>query len=387
MSDVELKIEELQKKVSENLVSRATVCRELGQFLLDEGNEYADEGLMQEYRNSSLEINSRISLIEHQIEEISDLEDELAGLKSKDGELKERHKTAQDNIQLLQETLGEELFHLVNSKNLDVSWKKAYEPLIKSIEKIRDNDSALYQTETQAQDKNFFKGLFVKSRMSVLKGKKKTLENTQNKLYQKCFADALQLGAGREEGSKEAELLAPWFRADKEWQSILEEEEKSGEKKSQYKERLKELCGGRGPRKRKEFLEKERELERERLMDALQKWGESVTGSTPDSLKETSQVQKAVEKIDCLTEEAIQLNLNIEKWEARKDIEKLSHDQEYMTQKIETLEEEIQARRQEIRILKKEISTAVKEIEKKKEFAGVPLDSDDLEPSKDDEGE
>jgi len=374
MSDIELKIEELQNQVRENLAGRESICRELGQFLLDDGNEDADEGLMQEYRNSALEINSRISLIENQIQEISDIKKELVSLRSQEEKLKERRKISQEEIHQLQETLGEELFHMINSKNLDVPWKKAYEPLIKSIEKIRDNDSELYQAETQVQEKNLFKSLFVKSRLSVLKGKKRTLESSQSKLYQKCFSDALLLGAGRDEGSKEAELLAPWFRADREWQSVVEEEQTAEEKTQKNKERLKELCGGRGPKKRTEFLEKERELEENRLKDALQKWGESVTGNVPDSLKNVPEVQKAVGEIDRLTEKAIELNLNIEKWEARKDIERLSHDQEFMTQKIATLEEEILARRQEIRILKKEISNGVREIEKKKIFAGVPLD-------------
>ncbi len=375
MSDIETKIEELQNEVSQNLAEREAVCRDLGQFLLDDGNEETDEGLMQEYRNAALEINSRISLIRNQIDEISEIEVELVGLKSRDEDLRNRRKTAQDHVLMLQETLGEELFHLANSRNLDVPWKKAYEPLLKSIEKIRDNDSELYQTESRSSDKNLFKSLFVKSRLSVLKGKKKTLENSQTKLYQKCFAEALQLGAGRDgEGSREAELLAPWFKADKEWQTAVREEEKAEELKHRYKDRLKELCGGRGPKKRKEFLEKEQELETARLMDALQKWGESVTGSVPESLKDVPEVLKAVGEIDRLTEKAIQINLDIDKYEARKDIEKLSRDQEYMTQKIETLEEEILARRQEIKVLRKEIANGLKEIEKKKKFAGVPLD-------------
>ena len=197
------------------------------------------------------------------------------------------------------------------------------------------------------------------------------MESSQAKLYQKCFSDALLMGAGKgDEQSKDAELLAPWFRADKEWQVLLADEEQAEDERKVLKERLKELCGARGSKKRIEFLEKEIVVEKERLDEALRKWGESVTGDTPDTLLSKAEVKDSVAKIDSLTESAIQINVNIEKWEARKDIEKLNTDREYMEQKIATLDEEILARKQEIKILKKDITTTQKEIEKKKSFAG-----------------
>ncbi|QEN08880.1 OmpH family outer membrane protein [Oceanispirochaeta crateris] len=371
MSDIENKIEELRQQVDENLANRDSVCKNLGLFLMNGEGDENEEGLMLEYRNAALEINSRISLMDHQINEITEIEQTLNSFKEKDQSLKNRKKEAQENLSLLQETLGEELFHLVNTYDLDVPWKKAFEPLIKNITKIRDNETELYQAESQIVDKSLFKGLILKSKLSVLKGKKKTMENSQSKLYQKCFNDALLMGAGKgEDGDKDVELLTPWFRADKEWQSVLEEEQNLEEEKLRNKDRLKELCGGRGPGKRIEFLKKEQLLEEERLGDALKKWGESVTGDTPEALKSLPEVQKAIGEIDALTEDAIELNLNIEKWEARKDIEKLNKDQEYMNSRIESLEEEIQARRQEIKVLKKEITNAAKEIEKKRLFTG-----------------
>ncbi|MDA3956911.1 hypothetical protein, partial [Oceanispirochaeta sp.] len=262
-------------------------------------------------------------------------------------------------------------FYLVNTQDLDVPWKKAFEPLIKNITKIRDNETELFQAENQVINKNLIRGLVRKSRMTVLKGKKKTMELSQSKLYQKCLNDALLLGAGKGDAeSKDVVLLAPWFRADKEWQSVLEDEQRVEEQKLLNKERLKELCGGRGPKKRIDSLTKEQALEEDRLMEALKKWGESVTGDTPEHLKALPEVKNAIAEIDALTEDAIQLNLSIEKWEARKDIDKLSHDLEYMTSRIDSLEEEILARRQEIRVLKKEITNSAKEIEKKKQFTG-----------------
>ena len=79
-------------------------------------------------------------------------------------------------------------------------------------------------------------------------------------------------------------------------------------------------------------------------------------------------------------EEALEINHEIEQWEARRDIEQLKHDRAYMAEKIEALEEEIQGRRQEIRTLKKEMTAAAKEIEKKKSFAG-DSDGDESEGS------
>ncbi|MBF9017818.1 MULTISPECIES: hypothetical protein [unclassified Oceanispirochaeta] len=371
MSDIDPKIEELRNDMNENLGQRESVWQELGRFLLNEGESESESGLMQEYRSAALEIDSRISLMDHQVQEIDEAVKTLDTLKDQDEDLKERRSKVQSNLTLLQETLGEDLFHLMNSQDLDVPWKKAFDPLVKSISKIRDNETELFQVESSAGEKNILKGLVQRSRMTLLKNKKKSMESSQTKLFQKCFTDALLMGAGKgDASSKDADLLAPWFRADKEWQALVADEEKADNERTVLKERLKELCGARGAKKRIEFLDKEIVVERERLDEALRKWGESVTGDTPEKLLSLPEVKDAVAKIDLLTESAIQINVSIEKWEARKDIEKLSTDREYMEHKIETLEEEILARKQEIKILKKEITTTQKEIDKKKSFAG-----------------
>ena len=376
MSEIELRIEELRGEVEKNLSSRTAVCRELGQFLLNETETLDGDSPMEEYRNAAGEIASRISLMDQQVEEIEDLESAFSALRESESVIKERKKTSQENLSLLQETLGEELYHLINSNDLDVPWKSAFDPLNKNISKIRDSESEIYQVESQSRDKSLFKGILRKSRMSVLKTRKKTMEHSLSKLYQNCLSDALNMGAGKGDG-KDAELLAPFFRADKEWQAVLAEEEKLEEETSQNRERLKELSGVRGPKKRIEFLKKEKENEESRLSDALQKWGEAVTGNTPDTWKDLPELKKAIKEIDVLTEEAIQLNLDIDKWEARQDVEKLRMDREYMKAKIETLDKEIQARRQEIRVLKKEINAAEKEIAKKELFIGEPLPEDE----------
>ncbi|MDC7234513.1 MAG: hypothetical protein PQJ58_14870 [Spirochaetales bacterium] len=369
MSEIDQKIEELRKEMSDNLSRREALWQELGHFLLDEGEIDSESELMQEYRSAAVEINSRISLMDHQIQEIGDTEKALVELKDKEEEVKENKTRVQNNLNLLQETLGEELFHLVNSQDLDVPWRKAFDPLVSNISKIRDNETELYQAESSIPEKSIFKGIVQRSKLTFLKNKKKSMENSQAKLYARCFNDALLMEAGKGDGP-DAELLAPWFRSDKEWQSVIAEEEEITSQRNSSRERLKELCGARGSKKRIEFLEKEIDQEKTRLDEALRKWGESVTGDTPDTLKEIPAVKEAVAGIDSLTELAIQINLNIEKWEARKDIEKLNADREYMEQKIQTLEEEIQARRQEIKILKKDITATVKEMDKKKSFAG-----------------
>lgn len=371
MSDINLKIEELRNDMNVNLSQRESVWQEMGRFLLNEGESESESGLMQEYRSAAIEINSRISLMDHQVQEIDESEKTLEELKDNDEELKERRSKIQNNLNLLQETLGEELFHLLNSQDLDVPWRKAFDPLVNNISKIRDNETELFQAESSVGEKKLFKGLVQRSKLTLLKNKKKSMESSQTKLFQKCFNDALLMGAGKgAENAKDAELLAPWFRTDKEWQVLLTDEEQADEQRSILRARLKELCGARGSKKRIEFLEKEMVVEKDRLDGALRKWGESVTGDTPDKLLSKPEVKDAVAQIDSLTESAIQINVNIEKWEARKDIEKLSTDREYMDQKIATLEEEILARKQEIKILKKDITTTQKEIEKKKSFAG-----------------
>jgi predicted nucleic acid-binding Zn-ribbon protein len=188
------------------------------------------------------------------------------------------------------------------------------------------------------------------------------------------------MGAGKGEG-KDAELLAPFFKADREWQDLIAKEQAFEDERNLNRDRLKELSGVRGPKKRIEFLNKEKENEEMRLNDALQKWGEAVTGGTPDAWKDLPEVKKAIQEIDVLTEEAIQLNLDIDKWEARRDVDKLKKDREYMSAKIETLEEEIQARRQEIRVLKKEINSTDKEISKKGKFIGDPPAEEETQES------
>ena len=371
MSDIDLKIEELRTEVDENIKARNSVWRELGRILLNEGESEGESELMQEYRGAALDVNSRISLMDQQIQDIGESDKVLKKLKAGEEELKERRTRIQENLTTLQETLGEELFHLVNTRDLDVEWKKAFDPLIKNIGKIRDNETELYQVESDLAGRNLFSGLMQKSKRTFLKTKKKSMELSQSKLFQKCFNDALMMGAGKgEEDAEDVRLLAPWFRADKEWQELLADEEKSTQEKELQKERLKELCGARGPKKRIEFLEKEKILEEERLEEALRKWGESITGDTPDTLKKHPAVKEAVAHIDTLTEAAIQVNVEIEKWEARKEIEKLGNDKLYMEQKIQALDEEITARKQEIKVLKKEITQAEKEIEKKKSFVG-----------------
>lgn len=378
MSEFELRIEELRGEVEKNLSARTAVCRELGLFLLNEAETPEGDSPMEEYRKASEEIAGRISLMDQQIAEIEELESAFAGIRESESGLKDKKKICQDNLSLLQETLGEELYHLINSQDLDVPWKAAFDPLVQNISRIRDSESEIYQVESQAREKNLLKGILRKSRMSVLKTRKKSMEHSLSKLYQNCLSDALKMGAGKGEG-KDAELLAPFFRADREWQDLIVKEQALEEERTLNRERLKELSGVRGPKKRVEFLNKEKESEDLRLNEALQKWGEAVTGGTPDAWKDLPEVKEAIREIDALTEGAIQLNLDIDKWEARRDVDKLKKDREYMSSKIETLEEEIQARRQEIRVLKKEISGAEKEISKKEKFIGDPPSEEETE--------
>ena len=120
--------------------------------------------------------------------------------------------------------------------------------LYRIFQKIRDSESEIYQVESQSREKSLFKGILRKSRMSVLKTKKKSMEHSLSRLYQKCLVDALKMGAGKGEG-KDAELLAPFFRADKEWQDVLAEEKKLEEERNLNRDRLKDLRRCKGSEK------------------------------------------------------------------------------------------------------------------------------------------
>jgi hypothetical protein len=249
-------------------------------------------------------------------------------------------------------------------------WESAYQPVAEQISKIRDSESELYQLENQVKKKNLLNNMVLKSKISLLKSRRKTLESSLGKLYRRSFSDALTLGAGKGgEDTPDGALLVQWFRTDEEWNKILREEEDLENQKRLCRDRLKDLCEGKGHKKRKEALEKEIAREKEFLKDSLIKMGEGGCGNPTGKLASLPEVSKAVSRVDKLTEKGIALNLEIEKWEARLDVEKLEHDKEYMTQKIAVLEEEIQARRQEIKVLKKDIAKVGSEIEKKQAFS------------------
>jgi len=381
MTDIDQRIEELRNQVKDNLSERDAVYHSLGDFLLKNSPEQEDSH-PEEHRSAAESCSEQIPRLEDQINEILQCEEDLGTLKGQEDDLKERKKTCQNNLTLQQETLGEELYHLMNTLDEPV-WMPAYEPVEQHIRKIRNTDTEVFQTENQVSGKNLFNSVIRKSRISLLKNRKKSLETSQNRLYRKCFLEALELGAGQ--GGTETPdgaLLSPYFRVCSEWDELLEEEAAAEIRRKENRDRIKELCGSKGPRKRKEILEKEIAQYREKLREALTKWGTAVIGNMPENLSGVKNVIDAVRAIDALTEEGIELNLQIEKWEARKDIGRMEHDREYMTRKIDTLEEEIQARRQEIKVLKKEISQVAREIEKKKAFAvDIPGESEEEEPS------
>ena len=371
MTDIEQKIDELRAQVRENLSERDSAYHSLGERLLSLPPESQESGLLEEQRSTAEEHKKRVPRFQETFTEIEESEKELKELKEAETALKNRKAAARETMESLQESLGEELFHQLKTQD-SPEWESAYEPAKELVDKLRDNDSELFQLENQISKKNLFNNMVLKSKMSILKNRKKNLESSLQKLYGKCFSSALEQGAGKKGEAAAGSLLVPWFRAEEEWKVIAEEEEEMENRKRLIRDRLKELGEGKGPKKRKDALLKEIEREELSLKDALIKLGEGVCGNMDSSLAKDPEISRQVSKIDELTEAGIALNLEIEKWEARKDIGKLDRDREYMTQKIASLEEEIQARKQEIKVLKKEIIQVTTEIEKKQTFAGEP---------------
>ncbi len=369
MSDIEQKIDELREKVRFNLSERDMVFHSLGEFLLGQSPEVQESGLLEEQRSTAEAHSAAIPRLEEQLEEIEQCLSDLQAVKETEMDLKGRKTICRENLDQLQESLGEELFHQMNSMDSSL-WASAYQPVTDHINKLRDNDSELYQIENQVNKKSLFNNMVAKSKLSLLKSRKKSMETSVSKLYKKSFSDALILGAGKNgEDTPDGKLLIPWFRADEEWKALVQEEESLENRKRLSKDHLKELCEGKGPKKRKEALAKEILREKDLLKDSLIKWGEGVCGNISENLSRLPEVIDAIERIDALTEAGVALNLEIEKWDARKDIDRLENDKTYMTQKIDTLEEEIQARRQEIKVLKKDIAKISSDIEKKRTFS------------------
>ena len=369
MSDIEQKIDELREQVRLNLSERDMVFHSLGEFLLSRSPEVQESGLLEEQRSTAEAHSVAIPRLEEQLEEIEQCLNDLQAVKETEVDLKGRKTISKENMDQLQESLGEELYHQMNSMDSSL-WASAYQPVTDHINKLRDNESELYQVENQVSKKNLFNNMVAKSKLSLLKSRKKTMETAISKLYRKGFNDALILGAGKNgEDTPDGKLLIPWFRADEEWKALLQEEEGLENRKRLSKDHLKELCEGKGPKKRKESLVKEILREKDLLKDSLIKWGEGVCGNSSENLSRLPEVIDAMERIDALTEAGVALNLEIEKWDARKDIDRLKNDKEYMAQKIAALEEEIQARRQEIKVLKKDITKISSDIEKKQAFS------------------
>ena len=375
MSDIEQKIDELREQVRLNLSERDKVFHSLGEFLLGQSPEVQESGLLEEQRSTAEAHSVAIPRLEEQLEEIEQCLSDLQAVKETEVDLKGRKTICRENMDQLQESLGEELFHQMNAMDSSL-WASAYQPVTDHINKLRDNESELYQIENQVSKKSLFNNMIARSKLSLLKSRKKTMETSVTKLYKKGFSDALILGAGKNgEDTPDGKLLIPWFRADEEWKALLQEEESLENRKRLSKDHLKELCEGKGPKKRKETLAKEILREQDLLKDSLIKWGEGVCGNSSENLSRLPDVIDAMERIDALTEAGVALNLEIEKWDARKDIDRLENDKEYMTQKIAALEEEIQARRQEIKVLKKDITKISSDIEKKQAFsADLPED-------------
>lgn len=368
MTNIKQKIDGLREKVRENMTERDDVYLSLGQFLLTQSPETQESGLLEEQRSTAQAHSDKIPQLEGVLEEFSQCEIDIEELKEMEADLKERKSVCKESMEQLQNTVGEELFHQLNTLE-SPDWASAYQPVIDLVSKIRENESDLFQAENQVSKKNLLNNVMLKSKVSLLKSKKKSMENSLGKLYKKCFNEALNMGAGRRgEDSPDGALLVSWFRADDEWKGLLQEEEELENKKLLNRDHLKALSDGKGPKKRKEALLKEISREQENLKDALIKWGEGICGNLSDSMASRKEVSNAVGKIDKLTEAAVALNLEIEKWEARKDIKQLGKEKDSMSEKIATLEEEIQARRQEIKVLKKDITRVSSEIEKKQAF-------------------
>ena len=369
MANIEKKIDELKTLVRDNLTQRDDIYLSLGEILLKKPPELQESGLLEEQRSTAEEHKKKIPLLREHQDEIEQGEEELTGLKESEGNLKNRKTAIKEEMENLEETLGEKLYHLLNTLE-NPSWKAAFEPVTSHINKMRDTESDLFQSENQSARKSLLNNMVFKGRRTLLKSRKKTLETSLNKLYRKGFQDALDLGAGAGGAdTPDGALLQPWFRASEEMKTVMRDEEEQENRKRLIKDQQKELCQGKGPKKRIEALQKEIEREEEYLQDSLIKLGESACGNRSDELKRSREIKTLFSKIDELTEAGVALNLEIEKWQARIEIRKLEKDQEYMSRKIETLEEEIQARRQEIKVLKKDIGKIAKDIEKKEEFS------------------
>ena len=381
MADIEKKIDELKNQVRENLAQRDDIYLSLGELLLEKPPQLQESGLLEEQRSTAEEHKKKIPLLKEALEEIQQGEDELIRLKESEGNLKKRKAAVKEEMESLQDSLGEELYHLLNTQN-EVSWGGAYEPVASHINKMRDTESDLFQNKNQSAGKNLLNNMVFKGRISILKSKKKTLETSLNKLYRKCFLDALEKGAGGGGAdTPDGALLQPWFRANEEMDAVLKDEEELDNRKRLIKDRQKELCEGKGSKKRKDALQKEIEREEEFLNDSLIKLGEGACGNRSDEFGKSKEITALFNKIDDLTESGIALNMEIEKWQARIEIGKLENDKAYMTRKIESLEEEILARKQEIKVLKKDIAKIVKDMEKKQEFSSdLPEPKPEPEP-------
>ncbi len=356
------KLKKLGQALEKNLAARKDVYRELGSFLFAHTREQ-DDCPMAEYREEALELESRISLTEERIAGIGALETRLGELKEVDEALRARKRNCRENLSLLRETLGEELYNLAKNRAPDVPWAQAFDTLDKNISKIRDKEALLFQLEADDEGPLGAKVLGWSKRF-VLKSGKKRMEHSLGKSCKNAFNQAVLLGAGKE-GDPAAELLAPFFREEQIWQDILKEEEELEKEGAQVKSRQKELWGNFGSARRMETLKKEKERDQQLLHDKLTDWGEGAAGDVPGSWAALPEVARAMESLDKLTEEAVEINLETAKEETLMEVENLQNELVFMEDKIEKREQEIQRLQEELRSLKKEMGAVRKKMEKK----------------------
>jgi len=184
MDQNETRIEELQSRIKESQSELKEIFREAGERISTEKLYTGDDEIINKLLKSLEEQDEQLKSIDGQMDDLRTSYNRISEIAEREKEIGEEYAQLEKDNKKIFPFLGKAAYIILKGGK-GGEYGKSYESLIEAEEKLNELDNEIFRLESSGGKKKFFEALKEKSRMAILKSKKKRLDVSMDGLYGK----------------------------------------------------------------------------------------------------------------------------------------------------------------------------------------------------------
>jgi len=364
MDQNDTRIEELQSRIKESQSELKEIFREAGERIASEKLYNGDDETINKLLKSLEEQDEQLKSIDGRMDDLRTSYNRISEIAEREKEIGEEYALLEKENKKIFPTLGKAAFLILKGGKGGESGKP-YESLIEAEKKLHEFDNEIFRLESSGGKKKFFEALKEKSRLALIRSKKKRLEISMEGLYGKLCEKIYRKDPSFLESLED--VSADAFRDNRGRMVKLDSEiDRLKEENSNLEKYLKTEFNSNRQKKTEEKMQSQRDMALSRKMAGVYELGvhfyrEKISLGNEEVGELLASAAKVYSSIDIQEQE-------IEKLKAELEIVKLEEEVSDMKKNIKELEITIEKCNGDISEFNSEIKRARAEIRKLKKL-------------------